>query len=437
MKRLLALPFLFIVSVLVAEEPRTSRVDLTSVPEGAVVCVDGIDRGVTPLTLWDIRPGEHHLVFSLDGYEDASVEATVAEGSYVQRSATLQPKKGLLLVTSEPSNCELFVDDVPFGTTPRLVTELEVTKSHQLILRKSGYLPQRQTVKFDGRRPAVRQIAMTLDSGNVICASSPEGARVAVNGVDAGITPLTLERMPKGISTFEFTLNGYRSVKKTVEILPGDERRVSVELEPLPGEIRITSHPRGIKVYLDGQLKDNAPTTLKDVTVGEHRIKGVLSGYIDFEKTVEVRPGDSFEVDLRLDSDVGSLEVKSNPSGAQILLDGRQIGVTRALGGQETSETLRFDSIPSGEHEVTFRLTGYGDVVRKVKVERGESSSLSARLKRKFVPDVEVRTVSGTYPGVLLSNTSEGVTIETSPGVSRSFRHSDIRELNFLSDTLK
>ena len=44
-----------------------TRVSVTSQPPGATVVVDGKDRGTTPITLFDLKPGRHHLKYRLAG----------------------------------------------------------------------------------------------------------------------------------------------------------------------------------------------------------------------------------------------------------------------------------------------------------------------------------------------------------------------------------
>ena len=43
------------------------RVSVSSQPSGATVSVDGMDRGVTPLVIYDLGPGRHHLRYRLAG----------------------------------------------------------------------------------------------------------------------------------------------------------------------------------------------------------------------------------------------------------------------------------------------------------------------------------------------------------------------------------
>ena len=64
--------------------------------------------------------------------------------------------------------------------------------------------------------------------------------------------------------------------------------------------------------------------------------------------------------------------------------------------------------------------------------EKGKTVQVKGVLKRVFTPDIEVVTSSGTYRGVLISNTPEGVEVETSMGVTSRFLRNNIREINII-----
>ena len=66
MKLDLGFPFALLTGVILAAtapaaESVPVRVSISTQPPGASVIVDGQDRGVTPITLFDIAPGRHHL----------------------------------------------------------------------------------------------------------------------------------------------------------------------------------------------------------------------------------------------------------------------------------------------------------------------------------------------------------------------------------------
>lgn len=68
-----------------------SNIKISSTPSGAVVNLDGIFRGFTPLTINDVQFGSHNLKLSLSGYQDYYTSITVTEGSWIFGPYTLVP----------------------------------------------------------------------------------------------------------------------------------------------------------------------------------------------------------------------------------------------------------------------------------------------------------------------------------------------------------
>ena len=50
-----------------AESPVTGQLAVQSDPPGAKVLVDGVERGVAPVTISDLTPGDHHVELQSDG----------------------------------------------------------------------------------------------------------------------------------------------------------------------------------------------------------------------------------------------------------------------------------------------------------------------------------------------------------------------------------
>ena len=75
-----------------AENPdyKPTRVDFTSNPEGALVTVDGEDKGHTPVTLFDLAPGVHRIKFSKKDWEaDEKFLKISPDGGYLMCSGSL------------------------------------------------------------------------------------------------------------------------------------------------------------------------------------------------------------------------------------------------------------------------------------------------------------------------------------------------------------
>ena len=118
----------------------TTRLDVTSHPAGATVLIDHQERGVTPLTLFDLAPGPHLVQFTKDGCRDTFESVSLELGVVRTVGARLEPLTGILLVTSDPPACDVAVKGVSLGSTPLLVTTLE-SGVHRLTVSSPGCRP--------------------------------------------------------------------------------------------------------------------------------------------------------------------------------------------------------------------------------------------------------------------------------------------------------
>lgn len=80
-----------------------------------------------------------------------------------------------------------------------------------------------------GERPAAVTPVHTASEGQLRITSTPSGARVTVNGIGWGQTPLTLAHLPLGPKTVRVTQTGYASQERLVD-LRGDSALASVHM---------------------------------------------------------------------------------------------------------------------------------------------------------------------------------------------------------------
>ena len=433
MNRLLAAALAACCLLAGAVEPRPPRVDFTSQPEGANVFIDGALRGVTPLTLFDLSTGNHHVRFELADYEQKDDFLSISDGVYAQqRHAELTPVKGLLLVTSDPAGCAISLDGLSLGETPRLITTLDAKGTYKLLLEKAGYQSRTTEVKFSGRTPLVKRETLILDSGVLEVASKPSGASVMVNGLDRGKTPLKLTDIPKGRVAITLKLGGYRDVSRELTLNAGDSQRLDVSLEGIPGSLYLTSVPDGARFYIDGSAQGKGPIELANVAPGTYKVRAQIDGYGDVEKTVVVGNGQTVREEFKLESVLGRLEVRTQPVGAQVFVDGRLCGVTKSESQSSVSDVLTVDGLTEGEHTLILKRAGYGEVVKRPHVESRKATAVDVKLKRVFTPNIRIETLTGTYTGVLVNNGVDNIVIEVSMGVTRSFPRVDVRKVELL-----
>lgn len=422
----------------VAQDQVQTRVNITSQPAGATVIVDGNDRGVTPITLFDLGPGRHHLKYRLAGYMERDRFFNMDEGPSIEKNEVLQEMTGLLLVKSEPAGATIVIDGVARGVTPRLIADLPVKDAYVLKLRKAGYLEQEVSVKFNGREPKVIDEALVLDSGVINVISDPPGAEVTVNGIARGKTPTLVKGIPKGRAAVKFVLEGFTDEVRELAMRAGDQQTLSVVLQPLPGTLHLVSVPEGARFYLNDEARGIGPLVIPGLKPGDYTVRAEKEGFGTLTRTVSISNGASAREEFRLSNVMGRLEVRTDPIGAQVFFDGRLLGVTKAQSDSvEYSDAFPIENILEGEHVLAIRKDGYAEALRHPKIVNSQTAKANVRLKRVFVPDVEIVTARGSYQGVLVSNTPDTVVVEVSLGITRSFPRSEIRKINFLTTEAK
>lgn len=67
----------------------------------------------------------------------------------------------------------------------------------------------------------------------LVITSQPEGARVTVDGIGWGVTPVTIRHLPAGLKRIRLTSDGYTAAERVVRVHPQRTSRVSVALLPV------------------------------------------------------------------------------------------------------------------------------------------------------------------------------------------------------------
>lgn len=111
---------------------KDTEISVVTVPDGASVKIDGLDKGTAPLLLRNVEPGEHEILVSAPGFLSrsvkvkatagfkltSSIQLAVTSGSQVQGAQTQPtPTAGVASsgTTSEPVKPYVEIQDTPTG----------------------------------------------------------------------------------------------------------------------------------------------------------------------------------------------------------------------------------------------------------------------------------------------------------------------------------
>ncbi|MFH1072356.1 MAG: PEGA domain-containing protein [Nanoarchaeota archaeon] len=128
---------------------QTGNLDVSSIPSGASVYVDGVYTGVTPQIVDGLSPGSHAVRLVLAGYQEYAANVSIVAGQTTALTVTLTPivLTGSLSVSSIPAGAALSVDGISRGVAPTVVDGLS-PGSHAVLLTLANYQNYAATVSI-------------------------------------------------------------------------------------------------------------------------------------------------------------------------------------------------------------------------------------------------------------------------------------------------
>ena len=215
---------------------------ITTEPPGATVQMDGeVVPGITPMTMPQVKPGQHVLIATSEGWDPATKNVDVVAGKSAK--VTLKLKRGMatLNLGVTPADAEVLIDGKAHGKGPQ---QLQVPMGeHTLTLRRDGYQELKETLTINSAQPT--NIARNLKpagakgetanplgkvgrffgrlgaekgNGTLVITSRPSGAQVLLNGSSApGTTPVKTS-IPAGKYKMTIKLEGYKTIEREIVV---------------------------------------------------------------------------------------------------------------------------------------------------------------------------------------------------------------------------
>lgn len=363
--------------IALAQPGATTRIQITSEPEGAVVYIDGsISRaGETPLTV-NLTREEHRIRLVLEGH--ATEDRTITVGRSRQTlSFRLIPMARLEVTAANDaaSGATVRIDGEEVGTVP-LTHNIDGGR-HEVRVERNGYESFSRWLDVSPGQSYALAVSLRASSsgqGTIIVAGAVNGAPVSIDGQDRGTTPAVVD-VPAGEHVVVVSPPGQSAYTETVTVQPGARVTVTPSFggataSQANGSLRVLTQPTGATVFVDGEEAGTAPVTVEDVVPGSHIVEARAEGYESNTSRITIEPGRRETIQLVLEESeaLGTLIVTSEVAGAQVLLDGQPIG----------SVPVTRDDVPAGSHQVIVRAPDHEDWQQQIQMTAGRELTLRA-----------------------------------------------------------
>ena len=240
-----------------------------------------------------------------------------------------------------------------------------------------------------------RSAAASVVQAQLSVNSTPDGAEINFDGSVLCQTPCTLTGIAPGQHVVTASKAGFAQASHTVSLESGANVSVSLQLSQLTPIISVSSNPAGAAIVIDG--KDTGKLTPAQIILdkpGKHSITIRRYGYLESSSNVNVELGQTSTLNLDLTklgsteeikaaggkfkkvfgrgdtSGQGVVSVKTQPKGAQIMVNNRVL-----------DKTAPFDFyLNAGTYVIDITMNGYRPLHRVVNIQEGEKLAIEENL---------------------------------------------------------
>ncbi len=392
-------------------------VKIESAPPGATIYIDRKELGAVGVTPWQgkMKNGDYLIIVELDGYQLAQKNQKVARTRKVQSVfipliKKVDPPRIDIRADADQNvfGATVYLDGQSQGSAPVLLTT--TAGRHLVELKREGFDNFQTWVEVKDNEkanltPVLKAVAKPK-VGIIVVEADVADAEVYLDGnKQNGTTPLVLNDVIEGLHVVELRKDPAIPWKQTIQVLAGQQAKVRGELKATlggqGGTIRVLSNVTGAEVFLDGTPMGKVPLDIKQVKGGDHVLEVKAPGYQPHEERITINDGQSTVLKLDLNAEAGAggkgtLKVLSAVPDADVFLDGAGIG-----------KVPQEKQVARGDHFVVVKLAGYKTFETKVRLEEGQTLTVSADLKAV----ARLRVLSDP-PGaeVMINGLPQGVT---------------------------
>jgi hypothetical protein len=137
------------------------------------------------------------------------------------------------------------------------------------------------------------------------------------------------------------------------------------------GQLSVDSMPQGAQIQVDGQAAGVTPFNLANLMPGQHTVTVSKPGFVTDTRTVDVGSGSRSAVSVQLAALAAAVSAHSDPAGAEIWMDGKDMG-------KVTPAQIQVDR--PGNHTFVFKKQGYLDETASANLQVGQTFQLAPTL---------------------------------------------------------
>jgi hypothetical protein len=216
-------------------------------------------------------------------------------------------------------------------------------------------------------------------SGAIHVVTDVLGAAAFLHGpsgrvVSQCLTPCSFNNLTPDRYSLEVKKDGYQPVQTALQVKEGAVADQKLALESLAKGLYITSDPAGADVFINGAKQSGQTPVTLPLAAGQYNLVLRLQGFDPYVGGVQVKENVQTQLSTKLNSRSTSriawVQVRTDPTGAEILIDG-------SSSGKFTPARIE---LPAGMHNVILKLNGFQTTKRTISATEGATVNITESL---------------------------------------------------------
>jgi hypothetical protein len=151
---------------------------------------------------------------------------------------------GALILNTSPDGVSVLIDDVYRGSTPLIIERIE-PGTYGVTFSRFGYAKLSTPVRVESGKTTEVNGALIPLTGSLDITTSPAGARILLDAVNRGVTPVSLTNMTVGNHKLTLVKEGYVTAEQRVTVVEDRTTQITISLVPASPPLLDTSRATG------------------------------------------------------------------------------------------------------------------------------------------------------------------------------------------------
>ncbi len=293
--------------------PKFAYIAIETTPAKANIYLDNKRLGNSPIGRQQVESGNHTIRIEKDLYHTQEYTISLEDGDDETLTYDLQPAFGTLVINSDPTGADVYIDGNKAGTTPYR-NETQPSGQYTVRVTKDKWYPAEEILEVKDGETTNKILMLSQNFGTINITAA--GADIFVNNRKVGRGTYK-EQLQPGRYTLKATQDRHYDATKEIFLRIGDNQNITLKPEPKMASLSIISQPAdktmGSRIFVNNEVvPDKTTPAVLPLLIGDYDITLKHRNFLDMTKQVSLKEGEREKLTFNMQTYSGSMLQKEN-----------------------------------------------------------------------------------------------------------------------------